>query len=327
MAYNYSIDKYDVTVGQYTEFLNAVAASDPYSLYNTAMGTDANIEGIARSGSGTIANPYTYSVIGTSANLPITYVSWGDAARFSNWLQNGQPTGAEGPGTTETGAYTLNGATSNAALNAITRNAGATIFIPSESEWYKAAYYDPRTTAQGGPPSDSHYWNYGTGTNTTPTSAAAGSTPNTANFYDSTTGYAVTHSTIYISSQNYLTAVGAYTASASPYGLYDMSGDVFQWNEALISGSYRGVRGGSWYVHSNYLPASGRYGNYPTGELNYVGFRVATVPEPSTAVLAVIGLAGLIAWRLASAPLNLTPPPAPLMASSPASTSSGAVAR
>ena len=33
-------------------------------------------------------------------------------------------------------------------------NAGATVFLPSESEWYKAAYYDPRTTAQGGPPSD-----------------------------------------------------------------------------------------------------------------------------------------------------------------------------
>ena len=31
---------------------------------------------------------------------------------------------------------------------AITRNAGATYFIPSENEWYKAAYYDP--TLNGG---------------------------------------------------------------------------------------------------------------------------------------------------------------------------------
>ena len=59
---------------------------------------------------------------------PVYNVSWGDAARFCNWLQNGQPTGAEGTGTTETGAYTLNGATIDSALMAITRNAGAKYF-------------------------------------------------------------------------------------------------------------------------------------------------------------------------------------------------------
>ena len=49
----------------------------------------------------------------SSRNCPISYVTWGDAARFCNWLQNGQPTGSEGTGTTETGAYTLNGDTTN----------------------------------------------------------------------------------------------------------------------------------------------------------------------------------------------------------------------
>ena len=32
--YDYYIGTYEVTVAQYTEFLNAVAASDPYGLYN-----------------------------------------------------------------------------------------------------------------------------------------------------------------------------------------------------------------------------------------------------------------------------------------------------
>jgi hypothetical protein len=152
VGYEYRIGKHEVTIGQYTEFLNAVAADDTYSLYNASMATDLNIAGIARSGS---AGNYAYSVIG-SPNRPVTYVSWGDAARFANWLHNGQPTGSQNASTTEDGAYTLNGATLAIALNAVQRNAGAKWFIPTENEWYKAAYYQP--VGQGGD-ADS-YWAY-----------------------------------------------------------------------------------------------------------------------------------------------------------------------
>src|SRR5258708_4804016 len=139
VGYSYSIGKYDVTTSQYTTLLNAVAATDAYGLWNVNMANPFVMPtvGIQRSGS---SGSYSYSVIG-NGNVPVYYVSWGDAARFSNWLQNGQPTGAEGPGTTETGAYTLNGATSSAALMAVTRNPGATFFLPTENEWNKAAYY------------------------------------------------------------------------------------------------------------------------------------------------------------------------------------------
>ncbi len=91
VGYGYNIGTTEVTVGQYTAFLNAVATTDTYALYNTPMATDDNIAGISRSGA---SGSYSYSVIG-SANHPVTYVSWGDAARFSNWLHNGQPTGAK----------------------------------------------------------------------------------------------------------------------------------------------------------------------------------------------------------------------------------------
>jgi formylglycine-generating enzyme len=74
--YEYQIGKYAVTIGQYTAFLNAVAATDTYSLYNTNIAFDLNVAGISQTGS---SGSYTYSVIddgGSSCNCPITYVSW-----------------------------------------------------------------------------------------------------------------------------------------------------------------------------------------------------------------------------------------------------------
>ena len=290
VGYAYNIGTTEVTVGQYTAFLNAVAATDTYALYNTSMATDLNIAGISRSGA---AGSHTYSVIG-SANHPVAYVSWGDAARFSNWLQNGQPIGLQNASTTEGGAYTLNGAISIAALNAVTRNSGATWFIPSESEWYKAAYYNPGNNT---------YNQYPTSSNAAPTSAPPGSTPNTANFISNSGAFAVTGSRSYSTSQNYLTNVGAYTASASPYGTFDQGGNVWEWNEAfLISESSRGLRGGSFGSNSLTLLSSARNYGFPSDGIFSVGFRVASipggfVPEPSTGVLAVIAGGMLWWWR------------------------------
>ena len=45
----FQIMKYEFTNQQYTDFLNSVAATDTYSLYNTNMGSNAR-GGITRSG-------------------------------------------------------------------------------------------------------------------------------------------------------------------------------------------------------------------------------------------------------------------------------------
>lgn len=161
---------------------------------------------------------------------------------------------------------------------------------PSENEWYKAAYYDPIA---------GHYWKYATGTNTIPASAPPGSIPNTANVYGKL-GYAATGSTDQVPYQNYLTDVGAYTASASPYGTFDQAGDVFEWNETVDAGSLlsRYLRGGAWDFNSDLLPSSFRtLSAYPADTVNDIGFRVATVPEPDATALTLLGTGLILALQ------------------------------
>ncbi len=272
--YVYNIGKYDVTAGQYTAFLNSVAtASDPFGLYNPDMapGNFAACGIVQSSGGGS----YSYSVAAANQNFPVNYVSWGDAARFTNWLQNGEPTGPEGAGTTETGTYTLNG--SNYA--GVTRSATATYFIPNENEWYKAAYYAGGTNAP--------YWLYPTQSNTPPINTLP-DPGNHANFFD-TSG---TGNGGYTDPTNYLTSVGSFVNSPGAYGTYDMGGDVAQWDETS-DGSARVYRGGSFFHNSFNLQSGLRQSVDPNFETNgLIGFRMASLPEPSSVVLAVLGAVG-----------------------------------
>jgi formylglycine-generating enzyme required for sulfatase activity len=198
--------------------------------------------------------------------MPVNWVSFYDALRFANWLHNGQ-----GGGDTGTGAYTItaDGITNNS----ITRNAGVTIFLTSEEEWYKAAYFDGTS-----------YFEYPVGSDTqTGCVQPSGDTGNSANC------------NLVVGD---LTDVGAYSRSASPNGAFDQGGNVWEWNDAIIDGSNRGVRGGSFRYDPSFLAASFRgEKTSPSLEFERVGFRVAMIPEPSTALLVAAGLAWLAAGR------------------------------
>ena len=291
VATTYAIGTYEVTLNQYAAFLNAKAVTDTFLLYNTNMGTNLNIAGISRTGS---SGSYVYGVIGTGTR-PVTYVSFYDAMRYANWLNNGG-----GSGDTETGGYTLLGGTATPSNGlTVTRNGGAQVWVPSENEWYKAAYYQP--LAAGG--DSDGYWLYPTGSNAIPNSRNGSvSDANSGNFYrdDSIAngfngGYAVTNSMSFPSG-NALTAVGAFTQADSYYGTFDQGGNVWEWNDTIV-GSSRGLRGGSCYYHEYNLRASNRSPNVPTFENNNVGFRVATVPEPTSAVILSCGALMLLTMR------------------------------
>jgi len=274
VSYAYKIAKNETTIAQYAEFLNAVADADTYALYSTFM-TNSWINGISRSGS---PGSYVYTVNPGSENKPITYVSWFDAARFTNWLHNGQPTGAQTALTTEDGAYTLNGAIFGVSVS---KNVSATAWIPSESEWYKAAYYDPTKGGIGG------YWLHANQSDTMTTNSIG--VAGAANYYDGD----------YVGFPGMaLTDVGAYGANSdSFYGTNDQAGNVYEWNDAVISGFFRGMRGGHWDGNENNLRSSFPTLLNPSSEKDYVGFRVASVPEPSAMVLTVLFGAGLVCRR------------------------------
>jgi formylglycine-generating enzyme len=270
----YRIAETAVTNAQYAEFLNAVAATDTFGLYNTNMDS-SSFGGIARSGS---SGDFSYSAKAGREQMPVNFVSFYDSLRFANWLHNGQLTGAQDATTTEDGAYTITA--QGISDNSITRNAGATIFLPSEDEWYKAAYHN----ALGLQATD--YFDYPAGFDAQTSCTAPGATANTANC-----GQAVGD----------LTDVGSYTGSASPYGTFDQGGNVFEWNEAIISGSRRGIRGGSFSDFADDLAASARLDGGPTLEGSSVGFRVASIPEPGTGLLLMLGMLGIASWRRRSA--------------------------
>ncbi len=278
----YNIGKFEVTAGQYTEFLNAIAATDTYGLYNADMWSSDYGCKIQQSGP---AGSYTYAVAADYEDRPVNFVNWGDAARFSNWLHHGQPTGAQDATTTEDGAYALNGAISDAALVAVTRQAHGQYFLPSEDEWYKAAYYDP----------DYHgttiYYDYPTNTNAGPSNDLVDPDPgNNANFHFGSGDYTV-------GAPYWRSEVGEFENSDSPWGTFDQGGNVWEWNEAAISTS-RGTRGGSFgYPHGDsrfYLLSAYRSSNSPTTENEYLGFRVGQVPEPGTLSLLALGATALL---------------------------------
>jgi len=272
VGYTYNIGKYEVTAGQYTEFLNAVAKTDTYGLYNPNMWSSSYGCKIERSGS---SGSYTYSVAQDWANRPVNYVSWGDAARFANWLHNGQPTGPQGLSTTEDGAYYLNGATSSDALLAVTRKPDWKWAIPTEDEWYKAAYHK-NDGATG------NYFDYPTSSDSAPSNQLSDPDPgNNATYYNN--GWT-------IGKPYYRAEVGAHENSDSPYGTFDQGGNVWEWNEAVI-GASRGLRGGSFYSFDPDLLASARYSGDPLSEECLDGFRVVEVPEP--AIMMMMALADL----------------------------------
>jgi formylglycine-generating enzyme required for sulfatase activity len=288
VSQTFDIMKFEFTNQQYVQFLNSVDATGNKTngIYDELMGTDARGGISFTSGAATGSK---YAVKTNMGNKPVNYVSWFDAARVSNWLHNGATSAAS----METGAYTLNNAITG---NPLALNIGARFFIPSENQWYKAAYYKGGGTNAG-------YWPYATQSNSLPGAVnanstgdgSAGSSGNFAN-YNSAADWN--------GQDGNVTTVGT-NGGPSAYGAFDMTGNVAEWNDLNSSSSFLpGIRGGDWSDGSSDLSSSSRFPDIPGLKAGSVGFRVASlssdaaIPEPSMMVIGMVfGLGGLAAKR------------------------------
>ena len=361
VSYNYDISKYETTYGQYVDFLNAVAKSDPNGLFHLGMEDDLLVNGITRTGND---GSYSYSVapsttINPEGSLykPVNYVNYLDAIRFANWMHNGS---SNDPKSTESGAYLIttaalvgavrqnniitykatgdlsisvgdqaqasgltgsgfdirstirsvtikdgftyftvqnnqsNGiATGSGTVTVIpaTHDPGAKYWIPTENEWYKAAYYNPTLNSNTG-----GYYDWATQSDTAPGNAV-GTGSNLANtrtdtgFTKSSGPLLLLQTPDPLKGPNMLTPVGTFSGSASYYETFDQDGNVTEWNESIYDptaafGDYNGSingtrskRGASFYNNDpgsshrddGLMPNDGGYG---------AGFRLARNLNP-----------------------------------------------
>ncbi|MGA2916077.1 MAG: SUMF1/EgtB/PvdO family nonheme iron enzyme [Sedimentisphaerales bacterium] len=189
-----------------------------------------------------------------SGDMPVYYVSWFDAARFCNYLTTGNK---------DIGVYNISGSSVEIMDHQLAGSTyGVAYFLPSEDEWYKAAYYKP---------DGSGYSIFANGTNVAPIAGIE---------------------------TNYNAGYGQYWAVGSgameQNGTFDMMGNRDEWTEGLDIEGRRIIRGGNCRSSASYLMSSMRLSTTPYNQ-SQIGFRIASIPEPAT--LSLLGLGGLILRR------------------------------
>jgi formylglycine-generating enzyme required for sulfatase activity len=223
-----------------------------------------------------------------TGNQPAATINWYEAAAFVNFLNTNSGKTAAYDLAWNGSAWSMNLWSSSNAWTLggtnLYRNKDAFYFLPSENEWYKAAYYNAAGT---------NYFLYPTASDTAPAPVASGTGADSA-VYDSVAS---------------VPAIVDSAGGLSPYGTMGQGGNVWEWNESAFAGTNssssedRAVRGGGWDFSGSALRSSDRFSRGPSNGSSTIGFRVASVPEPSTYALLLMTGAGWLLWKRRKASL------------------------
>ncbi|MDX2018288.1 MAG: SUMF1/EgtB/PvdO family nonheme iron enzyme [Planctomycetota bacterium] len=216
----FCIGAYETTNEQYAAYLNSVGASDPRGIYDDKMASTPE-GGIVRTGA---PGAFTYACKPGMERMPVLYLTWMDAVRYVNWLNNGRPVGASGtPETTEDGAYTLAEDDGQSYFWIERRNTDARWFLPNWGEWRRAGRLDASTGTM---------WDWPTHPSAEPLPAIGATVtgellipgPNAANFGRAANWNGTVDGNV--------VRVGS-AGARSPNGTFDQIGNVWEWVEDL----------------------------------------------------------------------------------------------
>jgi formylglycine-generating enzyme len=221
---------------------------------------------------------------GWTGNQPAASISWLEAAAFANWLNTSTGKQAAYDLAWDGAAWSMNLWNSADAWQLggenLYRHKDTHYFLPSENEWYKAAYFNS---------SGLNYFDYATGSDTAPTPVTTGTTSGTAVYGQPSAG-------------GPQPAEVFNAGGLSLYGTMAQGGNIWEFMETAFDGvndsalDLRATLGGDITDGLYPLSSSSRTANTPTHEHQYIGFRVASVPEPSTYALLFMTGAGALWW-------------------------------
>lgn len=207
-----------------------------------------------------LAGGATYTnALGSAA--PVVDISWHQAAQYCNWMTSGSYTD---------GAYTISGGLVTGTtdrdsidMDALVSTYNTVYVMPTQAEWKKAAYWDGSAQTL-----------YANGSNTTapvPESDAIYTRLNDSVGLNppSSIPWEVTEGNI---EQN---------------GTYNMTGNVWEWQEVGAGDSTVTFNGGDWFLGENFIRSTTDASDTKAGAYN-IGLRVAAIPEPGT--ISLMGL-------------------------------------
>ncbi|MBR1870297.1 MAG: SUMF1/EgtB/PvdO family nonheme iron enzyme [Kiritimatiellae bacterium] len=228
VPYKYSIGKYQVTNAQWCEFLNACGGEGFHRDMERGI-----LGGIECKCGRYVPKP-------GRENKPVTYVDCKSLMRYCNWLTCADP---------ERGSYALD-------CSVPQRLEGGVYFLPTDDEWYKAAYYNPVT---------GKYARFTTGRDEVPTQTEANYQP---------------HDHLAEGAPHYFADVDGYAAGASKYGCVQMGGNAWEFLEIVTQdarGLHNHLRGGSFGYTETGLAKKNR-DETPFGSRSYVfGARIVRI--------------------------------------------------